>query len=62
MVDVNWKDLIGRRILFCLHTNPKIMEAKVVEVSPSGRYVALRYDYVKHWHPTTEIELLEVLE
>ena len=63
---VEWKELVGKRILFRYFTGHKIYEARVVKVSPSGGFVKLRiFDDVavrEVWEPSTSIEVLEVLE
>ena len=58
---MDWRELKGRRVLVKIGYLKGIIDATVVEVSPSGQYVALRYDYVKHWHSTDSLTLLEVL-
>ena len=58
---MDWRELVGKRVLVRFNLSGRIVEAKVVEVSPSGRFVALRYDYGKHWHSAYELTVLEVL-
>jgi len=63
---VEWKKLVGKRILFKYFTGQMIYEARVVEVSPSGNFVKLRiFDGIverEEWNHRDKIELLEVLE
>lgn len=58
----NWKEMIGKRVLVKTLPFQNIIESKVEEVSPSGDYVALSFDYKKHWYHKNSLILLEVLE
>ena len=64
MVDV--VECVGRRCLvrifpFSIYD---ITEVKVLEASPSGKYVKLRYIATGHisWKETKDVKVLEVLE
>lgn len=56
-------ECVGKRCLVRI-LNSNIVEVRVLEVSPSGKYVKLRYLTVGHtaWNETKDIKLLEVLE
>jgi hypothetical protein len=56
---VDWKELIGKRILVKKYGMPAIYEEKVEEVSPSGKYVKLGNG---KWYSIGVIDLVEVLE
>jgi len=58
-----WKELVGKRVLIRNYSTWKIIEAKVVEVSPSGKFVKLKYpDDTTEWKSTDSIYLEEVLD
>ena len=67
-METNWKDLIGKRILFqSRYQYFSVSEAKVLEVSPSGEYVKLeivRSNGTKYaeWEDAVNTRLIEVLE
>mgnify|MGYP000586635609 CR=1 FL=1 len=63
------KDLVGKRVLFRrrLDFTGMIYEAKVVEVSPSGKYVKLEHSVKpftgrEEWVKLEDIEILEVIQ
>ena len=63
------KDLVGKRVLFRrrLDFTGMIYEAKVVEVSPSGKYVKLEHSAKpftgrEEWVKLEDIEILEVIQ
>ena len=62
---VNWKELVGKRILFRKIHDSKIIEGKVVKVSPSGKYVNITYglfNLYNEWYSVNDIILLEVID
>lgn len=64
----DWREYIGRRVLvinqlndvFRLNVNP--VEVKVLEVSPSGRYVKLKFGDSVRWVRAEEYVVVEVLD
>lgn len=49
---------IGKRVLYSITGEPtKIIEARVLCESPSGKYLCLSYD----WHLATQVNILEIL-
>ena len=59
----DWKSLVGKRVLIRPFLCTQVFEAKVIEVSPSGRFVKLRYcSGEEHWRDVESIILEEVLE
>jgi len=56
MKDINWKELIGKRII--IRTDPHTYEEKIVnEVSPSSQFIKLN----NTWHYKLEITLEDIL-
>jgi len=59
---VKWKELVGKRVLILDYKTWDLLEAKVVEVSPSGKFVKLMYpNGTTVWKSTSSIYLEEVL-
>ena len=59
----DWKSFVGKRVLIRPFLCTQVFEAKVVEVSPSGKFVKLRYcSGEEHWKDTELIDVEEVLE
>jgi len=58
-----WKELVGKRVLI-RGPYDGIEEVRVVEVSPSGRYVKVTdsYGWSSRWIDGEEYLVLEVLE
>jgi len=60
----DWNKFISHRVLikenpaFCVN---KIIEAEVIEVSPSGKYVKLRIGDSTTWVPANRYEIVEDL-
>ena len=64
---VEWKKLVGKRVLVSyriLWRYPKIFEVKVLEVSPSGKFVKLEHcdDGMTEWRSVGTICLVEILD
>lgn len=60
---MDWKELVGKRVLIkCIFVGD-IEEVEVVEVSPSGRYVKIRdpYGWSSRWIDAENYLMLEVL-
>ena len=58
----DWKELIGKRVLIKEKLpSYSIIEATVVEVSPSGNYVKFKFGNMYDWHKADEFEVVEVL-
>ena len=63
----DWRKYIGSRLLVAYRNDVlerNIMEVEVLEVSPSGKYVKLKFidSGVKKWVDSTELKVVEVLE
>ena len=63
----DWRKYINTRLLVAYRNDvleKNIMEVKVLEVSPSGKYVKLKFidSDVKRWVDATELKIIEVLE
>ena len=60
----DWRKLVGHRVLVKerdYFVSDNIFEVVVVEVSPSGKYVKLRFRDRDLWVPVDEYEVLEDL-
>ena len=58
----DWKSLVGKRVLIRPFLCTHVFEAKVIEMSPSGRFIKLRYCSGREsWENTESIVLEEVL-
>ena len=61
----DWRKLVGHRVLVkerSYFLSDNIIEVVVVEVSPSGKYVKLRFGDRDLWVPADEYEVVEDLE
>ena len=59
----DWKSLVGKRVLIRPFLYSFVFEAKVMEVSPSGRFVKLRYcSGEEHWRDIESMILEEILD
>jgi len=59
----DWKSLVGKRVLIRPFLCTQVFEAKVIEVSPSGKFVKLRYcSGEEQWKDAELIDVEEVLE
>ena len=65
---MDWGKYLGKRVLVVSKLNAIIglttfpSEAEVVEVSPSGKYVKLRFERTTTWVKADEYVVLEVLD
>jgi len=66
----DWKELVGKRVLLkILDWWYEIVDAKVIEVSPSTQYVELEirdkrdpFKARREWYSADRLEVLEVLD
>ena len=64
----NWKELIGKRVLLREKRSAYVEEVKILELSPSGRYIKVEWmiGKLKEWRDTEDFdfhyELIEVLD
>ena len=59
---MNWKDVVGRRVLIKeIPLGFTVFEVKVLEVSPSGRYVKLSNGKRIWWERSDRYVIVEVL-
>ena len=67
MREINWKELVGKRILYqSRYQYFSISEATVLEISPSGEYIKLEVvrsddSTYTEWVDKYEIKLIEVI-
>jgi len=60
---MEFKDLIGKKVLIKKRGEDRILEVRVIRVSPSGRYAEVGTGlYNTWWIDTYEYMILEVLE
>ena len=61
-MEINWKELVGKRVLVRYWVDRGACEIKVLELSPSAEWVKVKGMGVPRWERTENITVVEVLE